>query len=367
MKIGILTFHAAYNYGSMLQAYALQHTILSLGHKCEIINLRTTRQKNFYRPFFRTKGIIGYVKALAYPQLAWGDYRKCQLFEKFLRNYLKVTGREYKSSEELSAADFDYDVYISGSDQIWNTSCLDNDPSFFLDFVKKGKKVAYAPSMGPIAEKEVDKSIFESIRKFIADYDFVSVREEGTAKLLEKISGIKAPIVLDPTLLIPKAHWSELAGSAPLIEGRYILLYKPWYDEALYKQAAELANEFDLQVVCTIQNAYRKWKKNPRFKYAVATGPLEFLNLVKYSTLVVSGSYHAVAFSIIFEKPFFAPEGLEDNRIRPILQRTGLTDYVVVPTKDRITRNQDALISSYDDLSDIRNRSIAFLKNALHD
>lgn len=147
-KVGIITFHASHNYGSMLQAYALQQTVLRLGCECEIINLRTQLQRKIYSPFFMYKGWAKKLKALRYPRLAIEDIKKHQKFEQFLHEKYILSPHTYTTAEELKNANLDYDCYISGSDQIWNTSCADFLTSYFFDFVKHGKRIAYAPVWG---------------------------------------------------------------------------------------------------------------------------------------------------------------------------------------------------------------------------
>lgn len=326
MKVGIITFHASHNYGSMLQAYALQQTVLSLGHECEIINLRTAAQKSFYKPFFKLPGFRKKIKALVYPKLAFDDYRKHRLFEYFLQKNLILTDEEYHSATELAAARLDFDAYISGSDQIWNTKCFDHASSYFLDFVKSGKRVAYAPSMGPQPELEVADKFTSAIKEYLRHYSTVSVREKRTADKVRKICGIDPQVVADPTLLLSQEEWSEFAGNKPLIDGKYILLYTPWYDNytALYEQAAAVAAKSNLPIVCTIPDAYKTWHRNPYFKYFTAVGPSEFVNLIKHSQAVLCGSFHAVVFSILFGKPFYAYKGIADSRISQLLDITRL-------------------------------------------
>lgn len=326
MKVGIITFHASHNYGSMLQAYALQQTVLSLGHECEIINLRTAIQKSLYKPFFKLPGWRRKIKALAYPKLAYADYRKHRLFEDFLQKNLILTDNEYHSATELAAANLDFDAYISGSDQIWNTGCWDFDTAYFLDFCTKGKKIAYATSMGPSPLSDVTNLLYGVIQRAIKDYDAVSVREAGSAKMIKNITGNNVVITADPTLLISKQQWDSLAGELPIVGGEYILLYTPWQDKhkALYEIAAKTAEEKQIKVICTIPDGYRLWYKRNNFKYFTAVGPIEFLNLLKYSQAVLCGSFHAVVFSLIFGKPFYAYKGIADSRISHLLKLIGL-------------------------------------------
>ena len=176
-KVGIITFHASHNYGSMLQAYALQQVVLSLGHECEIINFRTKAQKKFYLPFFLHEGWAIKLKAIRYPRLAIDSIRKYWNFENFLKEKYTLSLRTYASSEELKEDVLDYDCYISGSDQIWNTSCCDFRTSYFLDFVIKGKRIAYAPSMGHMPFMQTSPQMYSFIKKSLLCYNNVSDRK----------------------------------------------------------------------------------------------------------------------------------------------------------------------------------------------
>lgn len=148
--VGIITFHAAHNYGSNLQAYALQRTIENMGEVCEIINFRTERQRDQYRPLTKRKG-LKYLFKNGYFLLNYRTRKeKYNCFEKFIKDYLKKGEKEYSSLEELKSSPPQYDCYVSGSDQIWNTVPVDADDAYFLPFVKSGKKIAYAPSFGQL-------------------------------------------------------------------------------------------------------------------------------------------------------------------------------------------------------------------------
>lgn len=325
-SVGIITFHASHNYGSMLQAYALQQTVRSLGFDCRIINLRTPVQKRMYRPFYRQAGPVWKIVALRYPLLALAERRKHRLFERFMREHYSMTETEYSDAGQLRRNPPTFDYYISGSDQIWNTMCVDFSKSYFLDFVKSGKRIAYAPSMGGKIER-THENYGEFISECLARYDSISVREPGTARRVKQICGIEAAVTVDPTLLLPGADWNTLAGERPLVEGDYLLLYNPWPSDdnfESYAQALSVAGEKGVKVVCTMPNAYRRWSRFSNFKFFTAVGPSEFLNLIRFSKYVVCGSFHAVVFSLVFAKPFYACNGMTDSRISNLLEMTGL-------------------------------------------
>lgn len=333
MKVGILTFHASHNYGSMLQAYALQQTVVGLGYDCEIINFRTKRQRRFYRPFFINGGLRSKAKAILYPQIARDDIIKHRLFERFLRDNLRLSAQEYSTATQLFEAKLPYDTIIAGSDQIWNTSCFDYDRAYLLSFADGVRKIAYAPSMGSEPHIQVQEEFGHSIREGLADFSAVSVRESATADRIERITGKRPDITLDPTLLLSPEQWDSLIPKKRIYEKDYILLYTPEYNENIYQRAAELAEKLDTDIVVTIPQYSHRWRKNRRFKFITATGPLEFLNLIKNSRLIVSGSFHAVVFSILFKRQFYAVGGNDDARINNLLTLAQLTDFANHPEK----------------------------------
>lgn len=369
MKVGILTFHASHNYGSMLQAYALQQTVTGLGHDCEIINFRTDRQRRFYRPFFINGGLRSKVKAVLYPRIAIDDVRKHRSFERFLREHLQISEREYRTAQQLSEALLPYDAIIAGSDQIWNTSCFDFDRAYFLSFAPSGvRKIAYAPSMGPEPRIQVLKESDRTICKDLTDFAAVSVRESATADRIEHITGKRPEITLDPTLLLSPEQWVALTPQKCIYEKDYILLYTPWYNENIYNEAARFAEKWDMDVVVTLPESSRYWqKKQSHFKFITAVGPLEFLNLVKNARIVVSQSFHAVVFSIMFNRQFYAINGMDDARISNILNMLNLQCFAYRPKHSidqTIVNTQFA--RAKEDLKDKIMESLHFLSKSLN-
>lgn len=365
MKVGIITFHASHNYGSMLQAYALQQTIKRLGHKCDIINFRTQRQKRLYKPFFMGQGYRPKAKAMVYPTMAFNDWRKYRRFEGFLQKQLVLSKKEYITYEELSAKDLGYDAYISGSDQIWNTHCLDFDRAFFLGFVKDGRRIAYAPSMGPNPESQVKEEFDRMITEDLRCYDALSVREERTRLRLKKAGVMNSVnIVLDPTLLLGRTDWEKLVSERPLIKGDYIFLYTPWYNESVYEEALSLAKDKELKIVVSKSDGFRKWRKDRSFEFHTAVGPLEFLNLIKYARIVIAESFHAVVFSLVFNRPFIVSNGEADSRVSNLLSLSGL-EGKCVRTNCSLSFNPDDTLDFPERISHEVNSSISFLKNAL--
>lgn len=364
-KVGIITFHASHNYGSMLQAYALQQVILNMGYQCEIINFRTERQKRFYQPFWRDSRWRLKIKAMLYPRIAWEDIRKHQLFEQFLSDKLILSKREFKTCEELKESGLDYDAYISGSDQIWNTICFDFDTVYYLNFVNKGCKIAYSPSMGPMPFQTMDKNLYPQISNWLNTYDSISVREQATAQIIKEITGVNPAVTVDPTLLLGSEEWNRLVTPQPFVKGKYILVYSPWINQELCNEALTIADKLDMPIICTTHDSFRRYHHNPRFKFCLDVGPLEFLNLIKNATMVVSASFHAVVFSIIFGVPFYAFNGMADARIFNLLTAIGLEKLAIWQSNVDLKSDAEVIRQGYKRIANYQQSSLNFLYYSL--
>lgn len=327
-KVGIITFHAAHNYGSMLQAYALQQVVLGMGCDCEIINFRSIVQKEQYKPIFMVGTLYGKcVRFIIQAAYALGILKKHRLFERFLKEELILSKKEYTTLKDLESENFNYDYYISGSDQIWNTYTIDFNYAYFLPFVKSGKRIAYAPSMGP--HLGIDKfGNLDSISDLLKKYDALSVREIAGSKYIANLINKPVTTVLDPTLLLDSQRYNELICNKPLIKGEYIFIYSPNYNERVYEMAYKLGKKYNKKVVLSqgfrTKEEMLKWGR--KLKIYAAVGPKEFLNLCKNASIICCDSFHAVVFSILFKKCFFVLDGMRDNRISNLLQITDLQD-----------------------------------------
>lgn len=365
VKTATITFHASHNYGSMLQAYALQQVFFRLGYDNEIINLRTERQKQVYSypKQFNCKGIKPFVKSILYTPYVKDLQKKYELFEHFLTSSLKLT-KEYKSLEDLKNTGLDYDCYISGGDQIWNTAPSDFDWSFYLPFVEKGKRISYAVSMGPHAETQVSNR--EYIRECLLKYDSISVREEGTASLVETLINKPVEQTLDPALLLTSEEWSNNLSSKRIVEGDYLFLYVPGFNESVYEMAEYLSKKLKMKVVVSLLGGYKCLLYS--FDKCLAVGPWEFLNLLKHAKLVISGSFHALVFSVLFHIPFFAVNGDKDNRMVTFLKNLNLLDRTI-NSEDRTLKwkNSFQCNFSYADvfLAQKRLESFQYLKESI--
>lgn len=330
MKVGIITFHASFNYGSMLQALALQTFLAKLGHDVEIINFRQKSQKLGYgKPlsFSSLPNAKRSVKRMLAPATIRPLYRKWHLFNDFMHKWLNLTN-EYSTLDDLRQADLKLDALITGSDQIWNTTVFDFSEAYFGTFVDGNTaKIAYAPSMGPAPESQ-DVGY---LKKLLNGYKAVSVREERTKRFLES-NGIcgNVSVVLDPTMLLDATDYEVLYGKKPLVDGQYIFYYTPGFGprHEFLREAAYIGKRLNLPVVC--DNCYTPGalRGYDNVRPHIATGPAEFLNLVKNATVVCGASFHLMVFSILFRKDFYCMNGDIDSRMNNLMRTLRMDDRI---------------------------------------
>ena len=317
-QVGIITFHAAHNYGSSLQAYAIKKVYNNLGAECEIINFRTPIQKDQYAPLTKRKGFKYLLKNAFFLLTLPVRKRKYFNFEEFISKYLLTDGKEYSSLEQLMIEPPEYDLYVCGSDQIWNTAPRDASMAYFLPFAN-GKKVSYAPSFGQIGEiKHKDE-----IAEYLNSFDMISVREQRGKELVRALTDRDVPILVDPTLLLNKEEWDELSNFKP-IDGKYIFFYSLFSTKAMIKEVKEIARKLGLKVV--VSNISNQNDLFTGFAQQCDAGPKEFLGLIKNAELVVTSSFHGSVFSIIFGKPLLVYEGMKDKRISTLLKTVKLEE-----------------------------------------
>ena len=363
MKVGILTFHASHNYGSMLQAYALQKVLSNFGIENEIINFRTEIQKSLIPPHISLRHPRSSLKKLIKgPQKSVSLLSKYNRFEKFLRNYLNVT-RELSSAGDV--AEFvkkaDYDAIITGSDQIWNPGCWDFDMCYLVDFPFHGKRIAYAPSLGS-NPNQISKEEEDRMRAAINRYDALSTRESKGKDCLSKITDKTINVVLDPTLLLDAKDYYEIANVDVKMPESYIFYYTPREESGYFNKAKELSYMTGLPILVT--QDYPEYMSDGIVR-KLDCGPREYLTLIKNATYTIGNSFHLLAVSLIFGKEFFLLSKGLDSRMLNILTPLGLQDRLIVGESISIkspieySAVESALVSA-------RNKSLNYLRSALN-
>lgn len=286
MKIGILTFHFAHNYGAVLQAYALKTYLNSLGKQAEIIDFVPCNLENEYslNPFVKRVSFKYKIKSmLRMPK----RIRQYVLFENFIN----------KELVEINGA-HNYSEVLFGSDQIWNENITGKIDTYYGSEIDKNvRRIAYAASFGSSKLSDFQKC---RVEKYLPAFDAIALRESDVIAEVEKLANKQVVSVLDPVFLLDKEVWDGFAHKSKHKENNnYILYYALRYDPRLIAETENQAKALKCKVVCihpTCNDLCTNWKQS----YDI--GPYEFVELVKNAELVATNSFHAMAFSVIFEK-----------------------------------------------------------------
>ena len=360
MNIGIITFHCSYNFGSAIQAFALRHQLEKMGNTTHVIDYRGADFEQ-YRPLR-----LGSARLLASSVLYLSkNMRRSKAFEKFFENNYGMTRRYSADSQsELGGLCDDFDCFVCGSDQIWNLDCT-NGPvgPYFLDFAGDKRRVAYAPSLAHISFEP--KHFTECDRKYIGEqldkFSAISVREAATVGLFQPLTRNKIDVCLDPTLLLDDEDYKGVTAPVP-VEGPFVFAYTLEENPAVMRRAERVAREAGARVVYVSKRGMRLSVPSVNL-YGI--GPSEFLGLVAGAEAVVTNSFHATVFSLLFGTPFqtIATKS-SGSRMSGLLESLGEASRLVEGDGEgmpsAVNRNAFA-----DRLDALRKHSLAFLDWAL--
>lgn len=332
MEIGILTFHYAHNYGAVLQAYALKKILEINGNNVEIINYHNSRIEKCY-PFNREKSKISkvinlkeFLDLLSHNiEILRGDItwkKQHDNFEQWINDNLRVKEEVFYLNPDLS--NIKKDVFICGSDQIWNPFLLNGfDPTYFLNFDTTARKIAYAASMGvDILDKKMDKKFFNYLQKL----NFITVREKTLKQFILRNMETRVEVALDPVFLLDKEHYLKFAKKPKF--DNYLLIYSLTDNTELKKVAKRIAKRKGYKC---IELKYFNNIFQHNIKQIAYAGPNEFLGLIANAECIVTNSFHGTAFSMIFNKEFYCiSAGSVNSRISDMLTKFKLIDRLLI-------------------------------------
>ena len=329
MKIGIITMHKVQNYGSALQAFALQHSIKKLGVESEIIDYIYPKDPNY--PFCKKIKFwfIDFLKG--FPRK-----KKAKKFRAFYYSNFILTKEKFLTPESLFAAGFSYDKYLTGSDQVWNPIHIKDDLSWFLSFVTDSPKYSYASS---ISSGTLEEEYIKNITPLLKSYNAISVRETSSQHIIEGILGIKPKSVCDPTLLLSSCDWLRLAGKTKYkLPHKFILVYILTYAYNPYPDILNLLEEIqeELHLPIIVLDSKKRFFKNIDLTIINDAGPCDFINFIANASFIVTTSFHGTAFSLKFNKPFISvvrDYSNFDTRMIDLLNEVGAGDRIQVYNK----------------------------------
>ncbi|WP_370832909.1 polysaccharide pyruvyl transferase family protein [Acidaminococcus sp.] len=322
-KIGILTFQRASNYGAALQMYALQRKIRDIGPDAEVIDFICPYIFDWYKPFM--------LKHIFHPRALIGDILNASIkmkrnhqFSSFVKKTMRFSKPVSKSS--LSSISDKYDVYIVGSDQVWNPLLTNSESAYFLDFVKeKSKRRSYAASFG-VSEWPISSTL--PIARLLEEMGAISTREEAGKKLIQSISGNTAPITvdLDPVFLLKKEEWLSIAKKK-VGSKSYLFIYAVGNEnlEKVYRTASQLAEEKGLYIINLRYGRSIRHSEYQIGHVVYDAGPDDFVSFIANASCVVTDSFHATAFSVIFHKPMYiSMPNTSGSRISNLFSTAGI-------------------------------------------
>ena len=344
LKIDIITLHRVRNYGSSLQTLATQNYFERKGCQTEIIDYYPERYTS-----------LGLLKRLKYksdklannPILLFGarcviaiSYIKKKLvFDSFLKKYIKMTSQTYRSEKELSQNLPKANAYCTGSDQVWNSYWNEGvDRPLYLSFVPNSEyKFSYAASIGTSKLSDEEKA---EVRPLLSEYRHITVRENNGVEILSD-AGIQGAFqMLDPTLVFTAEDWNNYTSNK-FCNKKYIVTYNLHHDKRIDEYANEIAKEKNLRVFNISYNFHDIIRKG-KLKWCPTVE--EYLGLIRDAQYVVTDSFHATVFSLIFHTDFIViyPEKAS-SRLRSILELTGLTERgcETIPSIELANRNID--------------------------
>lgn len=345
MKAGIVTT-LGNNYGGALQAYALKKSLEKLNLDVEILN---------YIPKYTKTNFKDIVKKIIYA-------KRNAKFEKFRKEYFNLTCK-IKNLEEYIPSN---DIYIAGSDQIWNSDInFDIRKYYYLDFIKNKRKISYAASVGKnyFTETEEEK---KEISRMLNSFNAISIREQEGVELYKQITDKHIENVLDPTLLLNKNEWQKIeSGYNPKRD--YIFVYTLGANREIKKTIDEFSKKCGSKIV----DINYKREYNNILKYENGFGPTDFLAGIDNSKYVITNSFHGMVFSILFEKTFFViTRGNMNSRMESLLKKLNLTNRIIKEENieellNKTPKEEIDYKKVHEILEKEKEKSLNFLKEAL--
>ena len=349
MKIYTITCSRAYNYGAVLQTYALKEYLVSINNDVFVIDYKPPYLRKIQEKY-RKNYVLRAIRRIIY----FPDYFKSKkIFNEFLEGNIHTTSlcESLEDIEKLDKAD----IYIAGSDQIWNP-ILENgrDDSYFLNFSFPVRKIAYAASIGVNYLPEAQKRRYKNL---LADFELITVRERTAVEILSHL-GISAYGVMDPVFFLSSEDWEKLEINMYLKDS-YVLVYALHHIQEIYNYAKQLADELNCKVYIISVEYKEKRRGNDKFFWNPKVG--QYLKLIHNAEAVVTNSFHGIAFSIIYNKPIhiFDTEK-NDTRISDLVECLSLEKRVIdqnykdIITNDfsykNINKNLNSLIKESKDL-----------------
>lgn len=291
MKVGILTFHCAYNFGAVLQCYALSEYLKKQGHSVSIINycpnyLETQSPHMTFRTFVNRHPRHSLTNYIRYSSYYWA-------YKRFIARSFQLTER-VETLDQYRSVVSNFDVVIIGSDQVWNTKYNGDDPIWYGEGIGQNQLlVAYAVSAG---DPHFTSDELVSLQAALARFSSISVREECLADVIRPLTPQAVTTVLDPSLMAPPETWDKFAPS----KERYIVIYQARVNDNVFRMAESLSAQTGYPII-----TLDYYGNSIRSGYHKVLSPAQFVSVIKSAYCVITTSFHGTAFSAILNTPFY--------------------------------------------------------------
>lgn len=294
MKIGIYTITEGENYGNRLQNYAMQCILESKNN--DVRTLRVLHKGNDFSGKIKL-----FIKKTFNIKYSFRDKRKVS-FDKFNKKYIKFESENITDNGAFRKLN-SYDCFVAGSDQIWNPNFDITTGASFLQFAKGKRKVSISASFG--VDSIEDKTKRDVCKKYLNDFNAISVREKAGAKIVKELINVDVPVLIDPTLMLGKEQWKQIAEKPKMIDDKkYILCYLLGnFEDDVIKKIKMYCEENQCKLIF-LDNDYAYMQHGTDDEFAVS--PSEFIWLIEHCEKVITDSFHAIIFSMIFQKRLIA-------------------------------------------------------------
>lgn len=371
-RIGVITIYTEPNYGSVLQAYATQILLTSIGCDCKIIRYKYPNEWNYLQGYPKSSFLRLFVRSLGLKYY----HKKANRLKKFIREKFNLT-RGFKNLKELEQYNWteNFDVVAVGSDQVWNYRYLYGDSAYLLSFLPEDfKRISIASSF---ACKEITPQYYEKYKKYLSKFDALSVRETFGATILKEQLELKqeVEVLLDPTLLLSSHQWLESIKEEPVgrLKGRkYILLYGLYYAfeprPYIFNLLKYYKDLLGYEVVAL--EGYASVKEGDGLEMIDCTDSslYEFIYLFNHAELVVTSSFHGTAFALNFKKPLLAvtPDNGIDDRLHSLLRLVGAENCAIEKGSSFESLNPKYDVLKVEKtLESLRSKAVDFIKRVI--
>ena len=367
MKIVFITCHNIKNYGSVLQTYATQTLLENMGHEVNVIDYRRpgTDDGEILGTRMRLSRLsrIPVARTVFRLILTPSVNRTIRVFGDFLRKYIHLTEQVYHSNEELVKRVPKADLYITGSDQVWNSHINKGiEYPYYLAFTpENARRIAFSASFGLNELPDHEKA---ETKRLLQRYEAISVREINALPILEDLGIRDGKHVLDPIFMLPRERWLELADYSTVPQEPYVLVYQLRANSQFDKYVLDFSKTKKIRIV-RINYYYHNAIKNKGC--ITCPTPNEVIGLIERADFVLTDSFHATAFSIMLHKKFkvILPDYFSGS-IHSILQKVGMQDRVLTSFEDFESIDGEIDYNSVDSVLDReREETYSWLSDAI--